>query len=557
VTRTPPRRAQRLAALALSAALATGALIAGGAAAPAFAANQALEGGVTAANLDGTYSGLPNAEVTLYALQGSGDVATTVRTGIDGNFSLSAAPGKYRLAVSPHSFSNPDHARTWYGNTAHEAQGTVIEVGAAPITGLEVQVERGVSLSGTITYAAGVPEVGAAAAFLWNEQTRQFERFPFMASADGNGAYRITGLPQGTYALRFGDGTDAALTSTVYWDDEEFYLSSSPVEVAETDLTGYDAALGEGGIWVSRIAGVDRWDTSVKISETGLFEETNAVFIADGTNFPDALGAGPAAALIGAPVLLTAPSYLPASVKARLVELDTTGAAGEEPLDVIYIVGGKPSVSAAVEAELAQVAPVIRFEGVDRTDTSRQIAEAFWGETGSDTAYIATGNSFPDALAAAPAAANESAPVILVHGMANKLDAATGALLTDLGVTKSVIAGGGPSVSGGITNGLENLPLMKETSRRNGADRVQTSVFVNERSFPLADTVFIATGWNFPDALAGSAVAGGVRSPIYLSRPSCLPGNVVDEIFRLKASQVVLLGGEPSLSQDVEEGVIC
>lgn len=552
MTRSSLRRARALAAALISAALVAGGLIAG--AAPAAAAPTfKVSGAVTGEQSNGSYIGA-EALMSFTSLDGAGEVRYEYWTGGWGNFSFDIAPGRYRLVAEP---SAADLVRTWYGGTPYEAQAAVIEVTDQNVTGIDIQLELGASISGTISYESGVPRVGAAAAFLFDEVSQQWERQSFKANADSTGAYRISGLPHGKYALRFGDRDDELMTSTVYWEESDYLLESKAIVVGDEHLSGYDATLAEGLVWVGRFSGDDRFATSVELSTSWVFDDTRAVFIANGLNFPDALSAGPAAARIKAPILLTAPDFIPTTVAKRLAAFDATGVEGEEPLDVIYIVGGEPSVSPAVEAQLAAIAPVVRFAGADRFDTSRQVARYFWGESENRTAYVATGNNFPDALAAAPAAANEAAPVVLVNGGAAELDTPTAELLGDLGIRKTVVAGGTPSVSVGIADDLRGLPGMQENYRRAGADRIQTAIQTNHGSFPLADTALLATGYGFPDALAGAALAGSVYIPIYLVMPECIPEGVIDELLRLKVRDIVLLGGEPTLHSTVEELYYC
>ena len=553
MTRTPSSIARRLTAMVLSPLLAAGFLVAA-TAAPTSAAEGGvmLEGTVIEEAADGSYTPALDVGVHLYSLTGSGDIAYGVPVNSDGGFNMYGIdPGRYRLRFEPNNWDSqaPALTPTWLGDTPYEAQSQVIEVGSTNVTGLNAQLEIGSSISGVISYAEGAEPVGAASAFLFDEITGEYERFGYRAVADANGNYSIRGLPAGTYWLRFGDADDQALVSTVYWDDADYLFASTPVEVAaDQALTGFDATVGPGGVYVGRISGPDRFATSVEISNVGFpdgFPEGSgrAVFIVNGLNFPDALGAAPAAARISAPVLLVTPWGIPDSVKAELDRLDPA---------TIYIVGGAPSVSLGVEAQLKGYTPdVVRFSGVDRFHTSRLVADRFWGGSENRTAYVATGFNFPDALSAAPAAANEYAPVILVNGKANALDSATASLLEQLGIEKVVVAGGEPSVSAGVKTSIDELPFIVESYRRNGVDRVATSVITNQKSFPLADTAFLATGWNFPDALAGAALAGSWYAPVYLVRQDCIPSAVIDEILRLHVRDVILLGGEPSLSNNV------
>jgi putative cell wall-binding protein len=529
--------------MVLSPLLAAGFLVAASAA-PANAADSvSLQGNVTAETSEGGFA--PEVvQVTLYSLTGSGDKGYSVPSSFDGNFTLYAQPGRYRIYFEPDNWDGAGLTPTWLGNTPFEAQSQIVEVGSTPITGLDAQLEIGSSIAGVISYAEGAEADAAASAFLYDYSTGEYERFGYRAVADASGNYTISGLPAGTYTLRFGDADDQALVSTVYWDDADYIFASTPVEVAADEaLTGFDATVGPGGVYVGRISGPDRFATSVQISQIGYPEGSDAVFIVNGLNFPDALGAAPAAARIWAPVLLVTPWGIPESVKAELTRLNPS---------TIYIVGGAPSVSAEVETQLrGYSSDVVRFSGVDRFHTSRLVAQYFWGASDNRTAYVATGLNFPDALSAAPAAANEYAPVILVNGKASALDSATASLLGELGIEKVVVTGGEPSVSAGVKKGIDELPFIVESYRRNGADRVATSVITNQKSFPLADTAFLATGWNFPDALAGAALAGAWFSPVYLVRQDCVPYDVLQEIGRLHVREVILLGGEPSLSNNV------
>src|SRR4051794_24893409 len=59
---------------------------------------------------------------------------------------------------------------------------------------------------------------------------------------------------------------------------------------------GVAAAVSNAGYNPVRLGGANRYETAVKVATDGLGSPSVA-FIATGTNFPDALGAGPATAL--------------------------------------------------------------------------------------------------------------------------------------------------------------------------------------------------------------------------------------------------------------------
>ena len=90
-------------------------------------------------------------------------------------------------------------------------------------------------------------------------------------------------------------------------------------------------------------------------------------------------------------------------------------------------------------------------------------------------------------------------------------------------------------------------------TRTAGADRYATAVEVSKDTFPSgADTVVIATGANWPDALCGSGLAGAVSGPVLLTRQGSLPASIKAEIERLGAENAYILGGTGAVSMAVE-----
>jgi len=84
-----------------------------------------------------------------------------------------------------------------------------------------------------------------------------------------------------------------------------------------------------------------------------------------------------------------------------------------------------------------------------------------------------------------------------------------------------------------------------------GADRVATAIEAS-KLFGTADTVILATGNDFPDALGGSALAGAVDGPILLTRGATIEPAVLAEIDRLGATDVYILGGTGAVPAAVE-----
>ena len=159
------------------------------------------------------------------------------------------------------------------------------------------------------------------------------------------------------------------------------------------------------GIEVTRIAGNDRYETSMKIAQS-MGQFTQAV-IASGDTFPDALSIAPIAAMKGIPILLTPKDSLPNGLKAYLIKT----------VQSTYVVGGTGVISDNV---LKQLPAPKRLSGIDRYDTNISIINEFANELDFSTCYVSTGEQFADALAGSALAALTNSPVFLVSNPVNQ-----------------------------------------------------------------------------------------------------------------------------------------
>lgn len=302
--------------------------------------------------------------------------------------------------------------------------------------------------------------------------------------------------------------------------------------------TGYSPA-------VTRTAGDDRWETAAAISRSSFSGGSPVVYITTGTDFPDALSAGPAAAAQGGPLLLVDRDYVPAATMSELTRL--------APATVV-IVGGNAAVSDVVAGQLA--APgrkVTRIAGVDRYDTSDQVAK--YAFKTSARAYLATGLDFPDALSTSAAAGVARIPILLVNGKSSALDSGTAAIIAALGAKSLTIVGGTAVVTPEFQSSLASPTTT--VNRLAGSDRYQTSVEVNRAAFAKTGSLYLATGTSFPDALAGSAAAAAAKSPLYVTFSSCLPAEIRTDIAGTGATSVKLLGGPAVLNDALGSLPVC
>jgi putative cell wall-binding protein len=350
---------------------------------------------------------------------------------------------------------------------------------------------------------------------------------PFMNWADANG---IGYLPWAWWDVPASESVSNSIYALINGD-------FSPKVPNGTAFHDHLAAVS--GPQTDRVSGTDRYRTAVAMSQVAYPSGAHVVYVATGENYPDALSAGPAAAIQHGPLLLTQGGSLPLPVRTEIARLSP---------DTIVVVGGEPSVSAGVYADLIKLAPtVVRVAGKDRYETSRKVAAyAFSSSAGS--AWVATGVNFPDALSGGAPAGAAGVPMILVDGRKTAVDVATLGSITAVGATSLHIAGGYPSVSHAIETQLASLT---PTTRHAGADRFATSAQIVEDTYTAADHVFLASGMNFPDALAGSAWAAALHEPLFIVPPTCVPQRVLDDITALGATRVTILGGAASLSASV------
>ncbi|MFK5645558.1 cell wall-binding repeat-containing protein [Ornithinimicrobium sp. LYQ121] len=312
-----------------------------------------------------------------------------------------------------------------------------------------------------------------------------------------------------------------------------------------------------GGDTVDRIAGANRYETAVELAMS-YPEGVDTVYIATGDQFADALaGSAPAAkglvptgsragveeATVApdgspAPVLLTKTGSLPSVTAAALTELGVSN---------IIILGGEVAVSTAVENQLESYGDVTRIAGANRYETAAMLASMF-GET--ERVYVAAGedNAFPDALSGSALAGAEGVPVLLVKS--GSVPSAVHAALDALGRPAVTVLGGTSAVTDAVAIELG------ADERLGGANRYETSASVAAAfGYSAADPAshaYVATGENYPDALAASALAGSEGVPVVLSKTASVPNVTVDALHELGLGWVHLVGGYTALSQAVE-----
>ena len=107
----------------------------------------------------------------------------------------------------------------------------------------------------------------------------------------------------------------------------------------------------------------------------------------------------------------------------------------------------------------------------------------------------------------------------------------------------------------GIITSLSNADFY--TERLSGADRFEASSNIARLGFFQAERVFLATGFNFPDALSGASWAARTQSPLIVIPGTCIPQRVLRDLANYQVTEVTILGGPNSVSVAVESLSAC
>lgn len=295
----------------------------------------------------------------------------------------------------------------------------------------------------------------------------------------------------------------------------------------------------------SRVGGADRYSTAAQVAQATFAAPNANIILASGVNFPDGLAAAGLAGAANAPVLLTDPATLTG------VTQNAMGAIfGASPTKTVHIVGGESAVSANVAAQVTALGYTVnRISGANRYATAADIAAfqatlspvgiTFVAGAPLRTVFVATGETFPDALAAGAPAFRGKHPVLLTQSSA--LPAETAAALASLGAQRVILLGGESAVSADVATQIAAIGTGIRVDRISGADRGATAAALANVAVATAanggfgfhaaaasaaclgtgvagpNIALLLNGTGFADALAAGPHAGACGAPILLS----------------------------------------
>lgn len=294
-----------------------------------------------------------------------------------------------------------------------------------------------------------------------------------------------------------------------------------------------------------RLAGLDRYHTARTIAEDYNKGIAKNIILASGTNFPDALSSSILSKKLDAPILLVGSTIGESSEALSYIT------AHSDQDTKIYIIGGTGAISEALENEIIKGGHATeRLSGLDLYETNIAVVNKIGAESGTPV-IVTSGEDFPDALSVSSFAGSNQYPILLVGK--NYLSEKTQSYISTIKPSTVYIAGGVSAVSQSLEDQIKVLVPSATIKRLAGSDRFSTAGVVINEFADNPNTVYLANGFNFADALAGSALAAKTGEPILLidNNSKTLPPAVEAYLKKLRDA-----GNQPTVRTLGGEGVV-
>lgn len=292
-----------------------------------------------------------------------------------------------------------------------------------------------------------------------------------------------------------------------------------------------------------RFGGADRYAVGAAVAASVAPSATSVLIAAGDSTLVDAAVSGPLAGTLGAPLLLTSRTRLPAPT---LAELDRRGST----VKTAYVIGGTGVVSDDVAAALrSRGLTVVRIAGPDRYGTSEAVAQQIAARRTVTGIVIAGGYGLADALGASGAATATKEPILLTP--ASGLATETRRALDETNATHARVVGGTSVVGATVVSELTSMGLVVD--RLAGADRYGSSRAVADyyRSrVPVTSEVVLTSGAN--SNLVDSLVAGSRARLLVLTPPTVLGEDAAATLQTTPLLETVsVVGGTAAVSAGV------
>ncbi|MCB8814268.1 cell wall-binding repeat-containing protein [Desulfosporosinus shakirovi] len=262
-----------------------------------------------------------------------------------------------------------------------------------------------------------------------------------------------------------------------------------------------------------RLAGQDSYKTARTIAEEYESGQCDNIILVSGLNYTDALSSNILSKKFNAPILLAG-----ATVEESSEAFDYI-AKHSKPDTKILIIGGTVAIGTAFETELIKGghANIERISGFDLYETGMAVVDK--ANVGPGTpVVIVSGESFPDALGSASLVGSKQYPTLLVSQ--NSLADRTKAYISGNQPSAVYIIGGAAVISQSVEAQIKELAPNAAIKRLAGNDRFDTAGVVLNEFSTNPKIVYLANGFDFRDAIAGSALAAKTGDPVLLIDPA-------------------------------------
>ena len=285
------------------------------------------------------------------------------------------------------------------------------------------------------------------------------------------------------------------------------------------------------GVTSDRIGSGSRYRIGADLARAtaGRVASTSVVYLVNEYASASVLSSVTAAAAGGGVVILTSGATLSAELRGELARLRP---------ERIVIVGTTRQVPLTIARQanaIVGASSVTRLASADAALISRSLLARAWSAT-TPVIYVTSGADLAGSLAASSAAAAIDAPLVTVSPTARTMDALTLAAIARLKPAEIRVVGALHTAM------LRQLRGVAPVTTLTTAGGVPVDVAVNAQAFVSADRVFVTTRVGLASALGAAPSAGTTASPIYTIPNTCVPEAVLDELVRLGASHVTLIG---------------
>ena len=290
---------------------------------------------------------------------------------------------------------------------------------------------------------------------------------------------------------------------------------------------------------ITRLYGNNRYETAEAAADAlkpvlGT-DKFDAIVVANGEAFPDALSGTALAVKYNAPIIL---SYKTEKLmNSALTYIKNNLKDGGK----VFILGGTGVIPESFENSLVSqgvsINNIERCYGPDRYSTNIDILEELDLDN-SDDLLVATGANYADCLSASAT----GMPILLVSGA---LTDAQREYLNSInkgdGRRKIYVLGGTGAVNDSIAGQLWQYG---DVERVYGTDRYLTSTAIAAKFFNSPTKIFLAYAHNFPDGISAGPLAAKLNAPILLTREKADVINI-DINYRntISLQQMYVMGG--------------